>query len=537
MRPWCVSTRCVSLVHSSVGGFIKALQSVTKGGTASQLFDSRAAVHEKLGDLKASLEDARRVIDLAPHQWQGYARCARLFLRMKKPERAEKMADYALGRVKPGDMARKETLLALKQEAIDLAAAIKRHISRTSYHFGNLPIEISHQIFSLLVDPDHAFVVTVAGVCNAWRSVALTSPSFWSTLVLTKKRPAKKASLWIQRSGGRILDLRFVEGCQFDPKLPQSLQGLQWETLRTLETQVSIANIVESVGANISRLDQLRITDTNASSAGKLLGVLPSVQTQNLDIRGTNLSFQDVCHVLTDCHTLSFHTSGPSHISAIICTISESQNLTTFSMSTEYLVVDIPSSQFVDTILELPKLRQLDLRPSHSLLTMFCRATMPSLTSLRLSQFVAIDAQLSDFLTQNPTTSLTDLTISRCSVAHAQLISLLRASPHLHTVTFEGISEINEVVEFLAATHPDTTQGTPCPSLEKLDLASCSTLRSGPIVRLIKERFINEDVATIGTLLIDYCPLIEPEVRDWLGRNVSSFSCVYTRKKDARWKR
>jgi len=516
---------------------LKASKSVTKGGAASQLFDSRAAVHEKLGDLKAALEDARRVIDLAPHQWQGYARCARLFLRLKKPERAGRMVDYALERVKPSDTTRKETLLTLKQEVIDLTAAIKRHISRTSYHFGNLPIEISHQIFSLLVDPDHTFVLTIAGVCNAWRSVTLTSPSFWSTLVLTKKRPAKKANLWIERSGGRILDLRFAEGCQFDPKLPQSLQGLRWETLRTLDTQVSIVDIVGSTGVKISQLDQLRITDTNANSAGKLLGLLPSVQTQNLEIRGTSLSFQDVCHVLADCRTLSFHTSGPSHISTIIRTMSESQNLTSFSMSTDGLSVDIPSSQFVDTILELPKLRQLDLKPSHLLLTMFCRANMPSLTSLKLSQFVTIDTQLSDFLTRYPTTSLTDLTISRCPVAHPQLTSLLRASPHLRTVTFEGISEINEVVEFLAAAHPDATQGPPCPSLEKLDLTSCATLRSGPIVRLIKERFINEDLATIGTLLVDYCPLIEPEVRDWLGRNVSSFSCVYTRKKDARWKR
>jgi len=534
---WCVLTRYISLVRFSAGVLIEALQSVTKGGTASQLFDSRAAVHEKLGDLKAALEDARRVIDLAPHQWQGYARCARLFLRMKKPERAEKMVDYALERVKSDDTARKETLLALKQEVIDLTVAIKRHISRTSYHFGNLPIEISHQIFSLLVDPDHAFVLTVAGVCNAWRSVALTSPSFWSTLVLTKKRPAKKANLWIQRSGGRILDLRFLEGCRFDPKLPKTLQGLRWETLRTLDTQVSIADIVASVGARISQLDQLRITDTNVSSAGKLLGILPNIQTRNLEIRGTKLPFQDVCHVLTDCRTLSFHTSGPSNISAIIRTISESQNLTTLSMSTEDLVMDISSTQLLDTILELPKLRQLDLKPSHVLLSMFCRTAMPSLVSLKLSQFVTIDDKLSTFLIRNPTTMLTDLTISRCPVAHTQLTSLLRASPHLHTVTFEGISEINEVVEFLAATHPDTPQGPPCPSLEKLDLTSCTTLRSGPIVRLIKERFINEDLATIGTLLIDYCPLIEPEVRDWLGRNVSSFSCVYIRKKDARWKR
>jgi hypothetical protein len=112
------------------------------------------------------------------------------------------MVNYALERVKPGDTARRETLLALKQEVIDFATAIKRHISRTSYHFGNIPVEISHEIFSLIVDSDHTLVLTVIGVCNAWRSVALASPSLWSTLVLTKKRPAKKSQVLDSKVGG-----------------------------------------------------------------------------------------------------------------------------------------------------------------------------------------------------------------------------------------------------------------------------------------------------------------------------------------------
>ena len=528
--------RYESHIHSSNREFIAVFQSATKGGTASQLFDSRAAVHEKLGDLKAALEDARKVIDLAPHQWQGYARCARLFLRMKKPERAAKMVDYALERVKAGDTTRKETLLVLKQEVVDFTAAIERHISRTFYHFGNLPIEISFEIFSLLVDLDHAFVLTVAGVCNAWRSVALASPPLWSTLVLTKKSPAKKAKLWIQRSGGRILDLRFVEGCRSDPKLPQSLQSLRWDTLRTLDIQVSIVDIVALVGTKISWLDRLRITDT--SSADALPSLLPRVQTRDLEIRETNLSIQEVSHILTDCRTLSFHGGRRSRISDVIHTISENQNLTTLSMS--FIggpIADLTPSQLADTTLELPKLQQLDLKSSLLLLSMFCRATIPSLTSLSLSEFATVGGHLVDFSTRHPITSLTDLSISRCPVPHPQLTSLLRASPHLRTVTFAGISDVNEVVEFLAATHLDVAQGPPCPSLEKLDLTSCGTLRGGPVVRLIKERAINGDVATIGTLLVDYCPLIEPEVRDWLGRNVPSFSCVYTRKKDGNWKR
>jgi len=296
-------------------------------------------------------------------------------------------------------------------------------------------------------------------------------------------------------------------------------------------------DIIAPVGAQIPYLDQLRITNTSTFPVRRLLSLLPNVRTQNLEIRGSYNSFQDAYHILTDCRTLSFHSSGMSPVSDIIRAVSENQNLTTFSMSLGSLIVDIPPQQFADTILELPKLWELELKSTRLLWTMFCRAAIPSLASLNLSQFTTIDDQLSDFLTRYPTTSLTDLTISHCTASHPQLISLLRASPHLHAVTFEGISDINEVVEFLAATYPDVTQGLPCPSLEKLGLTSCATLRSGPIVRLIKERAIDESVVTIGTLLMDYCPLIEPEVRDWLGRNVPSFSCVYTRKKDTRWKR
>lgn len=512
------------------------LQAVMEGGSVSQLFDSRAATHEKLEDFRAALEDARKVVDFSPHQWQGYARCARLFLRLKKPERAAKMVDYALERVKPGDATRRKTLLALKQEVCDFAAAIKRHISRTSYHFGNIPVEISYEIFSPLIDSDHSLVLTVASVCNAWRSVVLASPSFWSTLVLTKKYPAKKARLWIQRSGGQILNLRFVQGCLSDPKLYQSLQGFLWENLRALDTEVDITKIVAPVEDRISQLDQLRVTD--AASARALLNLLHRVRTRNLDLRGEHIQFRGVRQILSDCRTLSFHASAQFNVSDIIHTISENPNLVALSMSIiGHRTVDITPTQLAEATIELPNLQQLDLRSSSWLLTLLCHTTMPSLVNLSLSELVGIGDQLTNFLNRHPTTSLTGLTISRCIAPDPQLISLLRASPQLRTVVIQGVPNINEVIEFLAATHSDIVQTPPCPLLEKLDLTSCASLRSGPIVRLVKERAANGDVEAIGTLVVDFCPLIEPEVRDWLSRNVPSFSCVYMRKKDAKWKR
>ena len=105
------------------------------------------------------------------HRWQGYTKSARLFLRMKRPERAAKTVEYVLERVKADNSTRRETLLVLKQVIIEFTAAIKRHIPRTSYHFGNLPIEIPCEMFSL-VDSDHAFMLILSVFA---RRVALTS--------------------------------------------------------------------------------------------------------------------------------------------------------------------------------------------------------------------------------------------------------------------------------------------------------------------------------------------------------------------------
>ena len=77
---------------------------------------------------------------------------------------------------------------------------------------------------------------------------------------------------------------------------------------------------------------------------------------------------------------------------------------------------------------------------------------------LGFSEFLTIGDHLGGFLARYPITLLTDITISRCPAPRLELTSLLRASPHIHTATFEGVSDINEVV-----TQPNVVRGLPCP--------------------------------------------------------------------------
>lgn len=60
-------------------GAYSAYQALSLEANEYTLYDSRAAVNEKLGKTKDALRDCKRVIDLAPQRWQvrGYS-CVRV---------------------------------------------------------------------------------------------------------------------------------------------------------------------------------------------------------------------------------------------------------------------------------------------------------------------------------------------------------------------------------------------------------------------------------------------------------------------------
>jgi hypothetical protein len=57
----------------------------------------------KLGKTKAALQDAKRTIDLAPEQGQGYARAASLFLVMWRYDASLKVVSLTIGKLKGED--------------------------------------------------------------------------------------------------------------------------------------------------------------------------------------------------------------------------------------------------------------------------------------------------------------------------------------------------------------------------------------------------------------------------------------------------
>jgi hypothetical protein len=160
------------------------------------LYDSRASAYEKKNRLKDALRDAKKTIEIAPKQWHGYFRSARLFAALGQARTALRMCSLALERL--GDGPKHE---ARRRELSDLRLHLEE---QTKCPVLVMPVELLLMIFRLSRNP-----VIISHVCRRWREVALSQPTLWCSLVLTA--PAKKALLkvkeWQRRSLGRIVEL------------------------------------------------------------------------------------------------------------------------------------------------------------------------------------------------------------------------------------------------------------------------------------------------------------------------------------------
>jgi len=66
------------------------------------LYDSRASASEKQNRLTDALRDAKKTIDIAPKQWHGYFRSARIFAALGQTDVALRMCSLALERLGDG---------------------------------------------------------------------------------------------------------------------------------------------------------------------------------------------------------------------------------------------------------------------------------------------------------------------------------------------------------------------------------------------------------------------------------------------------
>lgn len=492
-------------------------------------------MYERLGKNKEALSDARKVIESTPTQWQGYARCARLLLKFNKTENALKMADFAIARVAEKDEKRRDELLAFKEQ---ISERIALYRSLTTYHFGNLPLEIAHEIFSYVICVSSSAALRLSHVCHQWREVVLNTPSFWKTLTLTGRRCAKKAKLWRVRSNGRVEELWLgTTTFRYDPSLSEELAGFTWEHLRALRIS---AHIVLEQDSPIPFTQKLFTNLEEFTIFGEPINhdimFHPGMQARALEIRDSSIATSIITESFKHLESLIciVNIEGMASNSTLLELLRANPALHTLRMSCLAsaglwaLVADTTDSTIVD-MSHLSRLEMLNLSDYFRILTAYVR--LPSLQSLKINSMPAsLDLPFTQLLQHHPALTLAELSIRKCSVSATVLSDVIKACPCLEKLTLMALSGIGAVVELLAQTTPLI-----CPQLRHLDLTNTVDLTTGPVVRSLKARPAEDGVCTkLQSLILDGCPLIDPEMHTWFRVKVARFSCVYASKKQAK---
>ncbi|KAI0056085.1 hypothetical protein BV25DRAFT_1832541 [Artomyces pyxidatus] len=565
---------------------------------AYNVYDSRAAVYLKLGNTKAALYDAKKVIDIAPEQWQGYARAARAFLLLDKCASAMKMADLALERM--GDSQKNVEQRRLLED-IRRDAAVRA--VRPTNPFAQLAVEVIGMIFEFAVSRSPGVAVTLSHVCRHWRSIALAQRSLWGALILSQKKPARKAKTWIDRAAGRIAELTIDEllGQHWtelgqawaighrDPQMTElrtQLKTLDWSRLSVLRlnalTLELLVDNMRTAGAEniLETLEELDISIKIYN--GQTFPILRPGLTKPAPEIPPNLRILKLSNLICDWTQLATHHTLVSlsvYYQLRMINSSPIRRLLEKNLSLESLILHfqlnvpfpVPRVETAASLI-MARLRFLELTGLTGLTAVLDGLHLPALETLHLHTQPDATRVLAAIIedTQNNVRGLTELSIRSCSVDRVILSRFLIHADSLQRLELSnGAFSIDKTVEVL--TKPPAEMCTEfnreaaecaavpiaCPALTDVNLSNCEDLRSGPLVRMVSARralsvsVTSADgdvapdakalppypVAPLKTLRVDGCPRIEADTLPWLRSVVPVFSCRYSTKQQAKARR
>ncbi|TDL23292.1 hypothetical protein BD410DRAFT_787629 [Rickenella mellea] len=537
------------------------------------IFDSRAAVLEKLGRNGEALKDAKRVIDLTPTSWQGYARSSRIFLKIGKLDASLKMVDLALERVKESDQKRRDEFQLLKRQILDAQQALRKRKSQRAYHFGNLPIEIASTIFHLVVGDDPCRAVILSHVCRNWRTTTLKTPALWQTLVLSQKNK-RKAEAVLERSNGSVrhLDIRanfeFFQQSYFTRHACDTF----WTELETLKLAITPRlGFCPAVAWKELRLKELTFSRSGADHLEQFWSGINQLAVDTVihaTFRGLNAPWSHLQNYRAlKTIDLPFEQGYRVYSHRVLV------SLLCNNLALEKVVFGAPViiDDAIDptnpnhttpgeSILNMASLHHLELIGMMLADSLELKFAFPSLKLLRLQRFFDLNRLL--LVVFKPfAKTLTELHLESPTLDEASLISFLSETHSLVTFGLTGfIFTMHGVMDALAG----RDRSMICPKLEHVHISRCDHLSSSSVVHLVKAhlslpdqdergaiagemdiaqppREIVSDASAdegegkdaitkpspIQTLMLNECPLIDVDILPWLRKNVKRVSCHY----------
>jgi len=465
------------------------------------------------------------------------------------------MVTMALDRLSEENTERRESLLSLQS---DIRNAQKQADHRRSDQFRKLPVEIFGEIARAVIQEDPTLLLPLSHVSRQWRYVIRNHSALWSVLVLSRRHPKEKATLWVERSKGAIRELR-VQLSALDSRgwSGDGLQRLKWEDLRICKIQKwDIMAYLRSISKPraLANLEQLEVDDIELKHCLIRDPMFnQDLKLQHLSMSSTQVNLEKLTKHVTNltCLTLRY-TSSNGELTAFLAA----------NMLLESLVLHYVGGDTVTTVKQftMPHLSSLEIRGIAPRPIFDCH--MPVLRILRFDSLaLPLDGVLNKMVTQSDI-HLEELVLRSCRFVDSQpVILLLQNSPDLRFLEVSNIAyQATSIIEALAASFPtsdpgpslrtpaDLSVGIPvlCPYLTNLDFSRCPDVRTGSLVRLVKSRLPLEelpagyqelvsrqppDVKRIASLAMDCCPLVDADFLSWFRQKVANVNCVYVKKR------
>ncbi|KAH3668572.1 hypothetical protein OGAPHI_002326 [Ogataea philodendri] len=405
------------------------------------LLDSRAACHEKLGDLRSALEDARQQIELEPYKCKSYLRAAKIHVLDGREYEALSVLESGIKRLKHGKSKYGDRLKInerLYEKMIAEASSLKekqptkRRKLKSTDPLKYLPFELVSTILSLVDQPTllNCFLVN-----HQWYETV------GNTLgILNSPRIKKHLSL-----------KEFVKFLNFyRSRKRHRFKALDLSLRATEET-----SMVKQLLASGFRTEKLTL------SLGKY---------DNYELSKSLKNITAGRHMFHDLKELSI--SMP--------VIENGGGLTELL---QYLNSNIDKLNIVITDLNISKLVRLDTT---------------NITFTQMSNFaLVIRPQLSEKLNKRVTQNLLSnatfenvitLQLINCEVEPENLQNLLRRSRRLESLTIDscGVTTLGEILRGLESTKStlkslhvkESSKSRPVTSISQLNLHSISRLRT-----------------------------------------------------------
>lgn len=398
----------------------------------------------------------------------------------------------------------RETDDARRQALLDAARSQAKKAKSNYIHL--LPRDV------LVSIAEQGVAVKMGMVCKKWREVVCSQPGLWNTLSIGKGRAVAKAKIWMERSQGRIKQLKIEEG--FDASCrTQLLVEVLGECLRQVKSLILILKepkgVLEELQGRFGQLRQLVLKlDKNGGQAHRNRPALP-------DLRLSPPFAHSLRHVELEDFCVNLPLRYPTHqpgarwilASAEIlrmsgCTIEgdRGEPIDVMQLSPAALEIEFSHTHWRNPTQASQPVQEEKMLEHKSLTSYketgeittirFKHLKTPNLTSLDFgsSNFPSNVGVLNQILAPGLALALPNLSsldIGRCALEQVRLLAVLACLPRLK---FLNVSFCCLDNAFLAALERKDGQEDLLPHLTALSIAGNNTITAGAVKDLVDSR-------------------------------------------------